>query len=47
MSKAVAAEVLTAEPPCHHDNLVPQTLSFEHSKNDHAGPASPSSFSII
>ena len=37
MPEAVAAEVLTAEPPCHHDNLVPQTLSFEYSKNDHAG----------
>jgi hypothetical protein len=37
MPEAVAAEVLTAEPPCDYDNVVPQSFPFDHAKNDQAG----------
>ena len=43
MPEAVAAQVLAAEPPRHHDDVVPETLPFEHAKDDHAG----SSLAII
>lgn len=36
MPEAVSSEVLTAEPPCNHDDVIPQSLPFEHSKNDNA-----------
>ena len=39
MPEAVAAEVLTAEPPCDYDDVVPQSFPFEHAKDDHAGSA--------
>lgn len=37
MSEAVATEVLAAEPPRDHNDVVPPFLSFEHPKNEHAG----------
>lgn len=43
MPKAVAAKVLTAEPSCLNDNVVPQPLPFENPKNDH----SSSSLAIV
>lgn len=43
MTEAVATEVLAAEPPRDHDDVVPQSLPFEHPKNDHAG----SGFAVI
>lgn len=40
MPEAVAAEVLAAEPPCDHDDMVPRSLSFGYPKVDSAGSPS-------
>lgn len=36
MSEAVAAQLLTPEPPRYHDDVVPKAFTFKHAKNNHA-----------
>ena len=43
MPEAVAAELLAAELPRDHDDVVPESFPFEHAEDDHAG----SSLTII
>lgn len=43
MPEAVAAQLLAAEPPRDHDDVVQEPVPFEHAKDDHAG----SSLAII
>lgn len=37
MAEAVTTQLLAAEPPRDHDDVVPKTFPFKHAKNDNAG----------